>query len=273
MPTNGNRRLFVARTIAVDLGLLAWRWKWVVIWSATIYSTLTLARDIVNWLRKNELFWTLQASIVVVSTAILGYCIHYMVFQRRVRTWRPYLKLGFVLFVYGQIIDYLAGVPIERIHLLEYGLLGLLVYRAFSDDVRGWRRAGYTVITVTIIGLVDELIQGLLPTRYCDMRDVFVNGLAGLLLFTTVGITVPELLTRGKGGGTEPARRKERGGAWKRILARDVAALLCVGAFVGCLQHIHDLVGVNVGREQVEYYRICPALTKRLQAQLVKAVP
>ena len=67
---------------------------------------------------------------------------------------------------------------VERIHFVEYAVLGLL----FSRAVNVWALSGiiYTGCLVTLIGSVDEIIQWFLPNRVGDIRDVFMNSVGGL---------------------------------------------------------------------------------------------
>ena len=67
---------------------------------------------------------------------------------------------------------------VERIHFVEYAVLGLLFSRAVN--VRTLHGIIYTGCLVTLIGTVDEIIQWFLPNRVGDMRDVFMNAVGGL---------------------------------------------------------------------------------------------
>ena len=67
---------------------------------------------------------------------------------------------------------------VERIHFIEYAVLGLLISRAVN--VRTLPGIIYTGCLVTLIGAVDEIIQWFLPNRVGDMRDVFMNSVGGL---------------------------------------------------------------------------------------------
>ena len=67
---------------------------------------------------------------------------------------------------------------VERIHFIEYAVLGLLISRAVN--VRTLHGIIYTSCLVTLIGAVDEIIQWFLPNRVGDMRDVFMNSVGGL---------------------------------------------------------------------------------------------
>jgi hypothetical protein len=77
----------------------------------------------------------------------------------------------------------------ERLHLVEYGLLALLVRAllvarwgagAEQRELRARAALGAVVLTAAA-GWVDEGIQALLPNRYYDLRDVGFNAGAGLL--------------------------------------------------------------------------------------------
>ncbi|SVC01392.1 uncharacterized protein METZ01_LOCUS254246 [marine metagenome] len=67
---------------------------------------------------------------------------------------------------------------VERIHFIEYAVLGLLISRAV--DVRTLSGIIITGCLITLIGAVDEIIQWFLPNRVGDMRDVFMNSVGGL---------------------------------------------------------------------------------------------
>ena len=67
---------------------------------------------------------------------------------------------------------------VERIHFIEYAVLGLLISRTVA--VRTLQEIIYTGCLITLIGGVDEIIQWFLPNRVGDMRDVLMNSVGGL---------------------------------------------------------------------------------------------
>jgi hypothetical protein len=79
-------------------------------------------------------------------------------------------------------------VPQERLHLVEYGALALLIRTAIAESA-AIRRLGDRVSNVdvwalgaaTAIGWLDEAVQGILPNRMYDLRDVAFNALAAAL--------------------------------------------------------------------------------------------
>ena len=67
---------------------------------------------------------------------------------------------------------------VERIHFIEYAVLGLLISRAVN--VRTLHEIISTCGLIILIGVVDEIIQWFLPNRVGDMRDVIMNSVGGL---------------------------------------------------------------------------------------------
>jgi hypothetical protein len=90
-----------------------------------------------------------------------------------------------LLFRHLQIIQ-------ERIHLLQYGALGALFYAALLERWSPPRPAGepwwqrhpapIACLLAGAAGWGDELVQGLLPNRVYDLRDVALNALSGALV-------------------------------------------------------------------------------------------
>ncbi len=66
---------------------------------------------------------------------------------------------------------------VERIHFLQYALLGFFLSSAM-DDPRG-NRFFKALFLVLVAGLMDEIIQWFLPNRYWDPRDVAMNVIGG----------------------------------------------------------------------------------------------
>lgn len=67
------------------------------------------------------------------------------------------------------------------LHGVEYGILGVLCYRAFRYAARDWG-ARYAIllaiVTATGYGLTDELHQAFVPLRHADVLDLLTD-LAG----------------------------------------------------------------------------------------------
>lgn len=80
----------------------------------------------------------------------------------------------------------------ERIHILEYGLLGWLAVRDFSKSKPALKAVLFTILFVFLVGSIDEFFQKLLPYRVGEIRDVITNiisGMLGIILFQCHKIT------------------------------------------------------------------------------------
>lgn len=83
-----------------------------------------------------------------------------------------------------------AGVSDKVLHFLTYLILLFLLWSAISPDMKvKWRRAAaWWVLLVTVwYGVVDEVLQGFVVGRSCDVMDFFADlaGVtAGLIIFT-----------------------------------------------------------------------------------------
>jgi len=84
----------------------------------------------------------------------------------------------------------------ERTHLFEYGVVAVLVHMALVE--RGapvWRSAALTVGAVSVLGVVDELVQLVLPGRVFDLRDIGFNLFA---VFAAMGARLGVLWARSR---------------------------------------------------------------------------
>lgn len=85
-----------------------------------------------------------------------------------------------------------AGVSDKVLHFLAYMILVFLIWSAISPDKRvAWRKAAvwWVLLVVSLYGVVDELLQGCVAGRSCDVADFLAN-LAGVV----VGLIVLSVL-------------------------------------------------------------------------------
>lgn len=93
-------------------------------------------------------------------------------------------KIGLSLFVFALafLLILLQRFFAERLHVLEYGILGYLALRDLS--LRGkyiGKNIIYMVCFVSMVSLLDEGFQWILPYRYFDVRDLATNMISGIL--------------------------------------------------------------------------------------------
>ncbi|MHB8808866.1 MAG: VanZ family protein [Desulfobulbaceae bacterium] len=90
-----------------------------------------------------------------------------------------FLGLGLVCAIFSLALPEPA-IPIKRIHVAEYIVLSFLVRATLSHRLQGAQLTLFTVLVTLLLGIHDEMLQGLHPQRYYGWRDIIVNGTAGL---------------------------------------------------------------------------------------------
>ena len=83
--------------------------------------------------------------------------------------------------IFAGSIYYLREIPEEALHLVQYALLSLLFYRALTHRVRDYAIFPIAALGTAMVGMLDEYIQWVVPTRYYDLADIRINFFAGVL--------------------------------------------------------------------------------------------
>ncbi len=192
------------------------RWLWAAagLYIAAIYSTLGVVRPLTDWLRDRGLLRATISALFVVTLVVLG-----SLWLRHRPRWPEWLVLAVAAGAYAAVFPFFVA-PEERLHLLEYGGLGALLYYALGERARCHREAAATpglalrwrpfttILSTTALGWLDEGIQGLLPSRHYDLRDVAFNALAGglavLSLAALAGVRSWSQQQENSGGGERP---------------------------------------------------------------------
>lgn len=152
-------------------------WIFIIVYIAIIYATLPIMRSVLTFLYKTlgkEILSLGVNGILVVG----GLSFFIFIFKN---SERDYGRLALILgvLIIGTAVAMGYGIPEERVHFLEYGILGYLMLKATTYS---WRMPFFaSFILVFIVGIGDEAIQWFLPNRVGDMRDVFMNSFGGLL--------------------------------------------------------------------------------------------
>jgi VanZ family protein len=158
-------------------------WKWVIGFTAVLLLTLNFTRRFMDWLEMRNLQGVLSLSILV---ALLGVVAASLLLIRRNRgriDGPTVLRFLAILSLFLGSMIQLTTLTVERVHFLQYGILAALSYQAAGRRHTGLRRFAYAGVAAGLIGFLDEFVQGLLPIRYYDNRDLLLNVVAiGLVL-------------------------------------------------------------------------------------------
>lgn len=139
--------------------------------------------------------------------------------------------------VRGFAQDDLTVAMVERVHILQYGGLAILLMHAFRP-LGGLAALVSTLLWVTIAGTLDESVQFLFPRRTGEFRDVLINVTAG----TTGGLFALCVWP--------PSRWRADARAWRNALLAAALATIGVGLFV---YHAH--IGHRIDDPEVGAFR------------------
>jgi hypothetical protein len=92
-------------------------------------------------------------------------------------------------------------IQVERFHLLEYGILAVLIALACGRKQWGIVSLGFALCGVLLIGMGDELFQYFWPKRVGEWRDVMINLESGVLALTALSILNPRKAFLGRSHG------------------------------------------------------------------------
>jgi hypothetical protein len=140
-----------------------------------VFATVPVARQVVLTLRNSNVLDAAVTGLYAVAVAVVVY---HVLFDLRHSDWVAFVMVaGFISLIAALLLG--LSVPEERVHFLQYGLMGLLARRAIARRAAERRRAllaikGAAALTVCL-GLADETFQGFVPGRVFDWRDVAMN--------------------------------------------------------------------------------------------------
>ena len=90
-----------------------------------------------------------------------------------------------VVACYVMVLVRMAIPAVERTHLIEYGVVGVFIYEALTERASQGRHVPFpallAILATSLLGSLDECIQGLLPGRVFDFRDMLVNVVAAMM--------------------------------------------------------------------------------------------
>ena len=154
------------------------------VWWGTALAAIPYARALIDALRAASLLVlavTGAAALLFVGLVLVG------VMARRAGWLAPRqvivaTALTGVTLVLTQVLNR----PEDRWHVLQYGVLGVLLWAAVRAD--GLVRCVAAILATAVCGWLDEAVQFLVPSRVYDLWDAALNATAGM-----VGVGIVEL--------------------------------------------------------------------------------
>lgn len=163
-------------------------WLLAISWTALIYGTLGVVRPICEFLRGHIPF---KAAISGLILLIFALALSIGFKHSLPRKKRTYFFLVVILAGYAGSF-YFLPIPEERIHLVQYGVLAFLIYRALSLDLSGISAYICSFGLTSLLGWLDEMLQQVTPGRFFDWKDVLLNAISTLLALTFTYILTKE---------------------------------------------------------------------------------
>ncbi len=187
------------------------RWAVLAVYVAVVYAFLPLGPRVgLALLRTAPGAWLLGPGLV--GATLAGACALLLHLRRQRAPGWAYAALVGVALAYVVAFSWLRLQRLERTHLPEYGVAAVLAWRAVAPLFQG-AVAGYAAAAAlgAAIGYGDELLQGMLPGRYYDLRDVAMNALGAVL-----GMMVLAAIRSGRVREAAPASEVSAGWSARR---------------------------------------------------------
>jgi hypothetical protein len=115
----------------------------------------------------------------------------YLFVVKRETSLETYAYLVIAIGIYIILLDFEVN-PGEKIHIGQYGLLGIFLYNALRIDHRRYDIRLYYLgsLICFITGALDEVTQWLLPKRTFTLHDVFINGMSGVVTLLVIRLVI-----------------------------------------------------------------------------------
>ena len=170
-------------------------WLWTLAVVAAIYSTLGLTGALAGALRAYGLLEVSSVLGFFLAMFLVGATIVTQGLKVRLGGAEIAVALG-VMTAYLLVLLRMTSLE-ERSHLIEYGVLGVLIHAALGERASRGRRVPLppllAILATAALGSLDEGIQAFLPSRVFDPVDILFNLLAGTM---AVGASVALAWTR-----------------------------------------------------------------------------
>jgi VanZ family protein len=165
-------------------------WAGVLVYVILLYSFLGAAPDI--WKSIDSFLGGGGVpAIYLVGALSVFLLLWYMIFVKKDRSFNSYFRFFLFMWCYFVLFN-LAVYPAEKMHVIEYTLLSILIYKAFKVDINPYSLTLYLYggFIAFLVGVGDEFIQRVLPNRVFDARDIAINIASSALGFLIIRFNV-----------------------------------------------------------------------------------
>lgn len=153
-------------------------WVFICIYVGIIYGTtskIALLRKFLVEKYGVQVFDYAYWMLGIFAVCALIYCF------RKFKTGELLRKLIIICVFCGYTVYYLSGFEyaIEKVHFVEYGILGILIFTALFRHMKQWIVILFALNIVYWISLGDEVMQHFTKNRVSEIRDALINLFSG----------------------------------------------------------------------------------------------
>lgn len=161
----------------------------IIAWVLIALYTFILPDAILVYQKIVDLFGQATAGKVPLMAALILGGLYALIVFRQKKDWKNLLYLvpcGLIALA----IFTLEPNPNKHIHIPEYVLMAWLLYWVLSKDIKGGQILVLVFLYASLLGVTDELQQGVHPGRFYGASDMLVNASSALIgVFTILGLT------------------------------------------------------------------------------------
>jgi len=126
-----------------------------------------------------------RVPLIIVGMVGIGYVAAILISQKSFKNLLYLIPCGIIAFLIMRLVVN----PNKHIHIPEYILMAWLLFAVVSKDYKGKGLFILIFIFGTMLGVVDELEQGINPARFYGLSDMIVNSASVMIgVFTIMGL-------------------------------------------------------------------------------------
>lgn len=200
-------------------------WLLVGLWTLAIFATVPIGRAVQELVTEHFGRPTFGVLTLVALAATAAVTIRNLV-RRRLPP-ASYLWLALVAAVVTGYTIHLWVEAEEALHFIQYGGLGVLAYRALCHRLRDVAIYPTAWMIGAIAGMLDEILQWLVPDRFWSLRDIWINFLGTALALLAIHLGLRPTIIAGPPSSASLRVLRRTGLLWLAVVA--VSWLVMIG--------------------------------------------
>ncbi|MDM8546977.1 VanZ family protein [Candidatus Venteria ishoeyi] len=156
-------------------------WVYVTLWSVFIFIAIPFARTIEALVDKyfgSSFFLYVVLIFIIIASVVLLLELS----KRKLQTGKNKVWLLTVTVAFIAYTIHLREMPEEAVHFVLYSVLGVFLFRALAHRNKDYSIYFSAAALGAIIGTLDETIQWIVPGRYWELADIWINFFAVVLV-------------------------------------------------------------------------------------------